>query len=287
MTPLFREIEKTKETCARLALENAALTALIPQLKAENGKLKSDLLELEKKIADVDVLRERDTFFAKEERAKMYQHMEEVSSRWSSSWESNRGDVAKQRAEDAIAHAEAMRLVRSRVDSLASHEAEHNEARTVEIANVVAALTDAEHRAEAARATLREEWASQLDAVRADAGREASSVAARFGDCDSQLASVRAHFDTRCDDIARAVEEAAEESKRALEALTAKLNSTLLRLDRQQRDARTAFEDHQSESTTKLSEAQEARSQMETRVVLVESRLEQLERTVAAAQRER
>ena len=32
MTPLFKETEKVKETCARIALENAALTSLIPQM---------------------------------------------------------------------------------------------------------------------------------------------------------------------------------------------------------------------------------------------------------------
>ena len=43
LTPLYQEVERVKETCARLALENAALTAHNGRLKAELSELRGDL----------------------------------------------------------------------------------------------------------------------------------------------------------------------------------------------------------------------------------------------------
>ena len=283
MTPLFKETEKVKETCARIALENAALTSLIPQIRGENEKLKAELTALEEKLGEEAVLRERDTFYIKAEQETLARHAQDAKKEWTDKLESVVSQAAEQRLKDDAAHAEARRALETKLDALKATQAEHEEARCAMGAKGDAALADLEARSEAARGALRDEYTAHHESAREQAEREASSVAQRFEQGQVELAALRAHVETRCDALAQAIEDAADGSKRALEALSSKLNSTLLRLDRQQREARTAFEDYQTESAAKLSEAQEARAQMETKVILLESRMEQLERSMAAA----
>ena len=63
LTPLFQEVQFVKETCARIALENAALVA-------QNGKLKAEMAELRERQA---INRDREVllcYYSRHDRAK-------------------------------------------------------------------------------------------------------------------------------------------------------------------------------------------------------------------------
>ena len=115
LTPLFQEVQFVKETCARIALENAALVAQNGKLKAEMAELREDVATTNGRIDEVEVLRERDVHHLKQEIAKLHSQRNADREHFKAALEAERDEVAKQFA--AAARSSAPRQAPSTRDS--------------------------------------------------------------------------------------------------------------------------------------------------------------------------
>jgi hypothetical protein len=283
LTPLFMEVQRVKETCARNALENAAVMALIPRLRAEIGGLRDDALAaLVQRLDESDALRERDVYHLKQDDEKLAKQLQEVRDQWQEAMQQQRSECAEQYRMALIAHESPLAVLSERFDTkLDSIVAEQAELRAAERLPTARALAEAEAKAAAARAELRENWKVEVGALREQAAAAEAKTAERFESVRADAAALLQQLEERTAALAVEIGETSEAAQRALEAKVSVVQAAVQRLDRASREHTKQREEVRDEANAKLARAQEERLELESRVSSLEGRLEMLEREVS------
>lgn len=286
MTPLFQECERVKEMCAKLALENAALTARNQGLRGEVAALREDLATANIRVDEAEALRERDVHHIKLAIERLETTQQAQHDQLRAALDAQAADFARQMQEAATTRDDGVRKLD---DAVAAREAALVQEQTALRAQANEAAAAARDEVEARCAASRREMADELSAAiavaRAKADSDASAGSEALAAARAETATLRASTEDRAAALEAAIASAAETVQRALETKLASLHSTLLRLDRQSKAHASQLDESTAEASGRARDAAEERAAIEARVVALESRLSLVEREAAAATR--
>lgn len=281
LTPLFQEVERVKQTCALLALENSAATANIPNLRSETSSLREELESISVRLQEAEAVRERDVYHLKLYDDELAEKLGSLRADVLAMMDERRGDSEKQAAEAALAHVEPLRALKMELEPRFEAIAPAQEVlRRAERERVEAALGALEEREQAARSVLRDEHSSEHDALRSLIQSAANDVASSFEAVRAEHAALVERSEAQPPALRLEMASAAESVTLALEAKIVTLQSQLVRLDQKSKQQVAALEEQRDEAERRFEEAHEERSQMEARISTLELRLETVERTV-------
>ena len=281
MTPLFKEVERVKERCARVALENSAVTANIPALRSETSSLREELEALSVRLQEAEALRERDVYHLKMYNDQLAESLGPLRADLIAAMEQRRAANAKYSADAAVAHVAPLGALRAELEPRIEAIAPAQEVlRLAERERFEAALASLEERGQAACNRLLDEYVKRHDALRTLIESAGDDVAASFDSVCSEHAALGARSEAQLPALRLEIASAAESVTLTLEAKIVTLQSQLIRLDQKSKQQVTALEEALVEAGRRFDEAQEERGQMEMRVSTLELRLETLERTV-------
>ena len=281
MTPLYQECERVKETCAQLAIENAALTAHNAKLTGAVSALRGELNTTQTCLHEAEAVRERDVHHLK------------------ASIERLEGALTKQREDfnSALAASNAKFMLilgdKSAEDSInctlaemqANNPLSQAELRSEEREHEACAREELWARTESARCALNDTWRRDFDELREAIAQEIIGGEEGLAHTLKDAEAFKSAMEERAAVLEAAIKDKADDVQRALENKLVTLQSTLLRLDRQVREQASVLEESRSESSSRLRDAGEEASATESRVTALECRLQLVEREAAAAAR--
>ena len=282
LTPLFQEVQFVKETCARIALENAALVAQNGKLKAEMAELREDVATTNGRIDEVEVLRERDVHHLKQEIAKLHSQRNADREHFKAALEAERDEVAKQFAAAAKARDELRAAAKAETAALGTRVTdEQAELRAASEAKAHAACDEVEVRAAAAREPLIAETAALKVATEERADRDAATAEAAVAAAKAETVTLQSATEERAKALEAAIADSVAVLERAIDTKLTNVHQTLLKLDRQARSHSSAIEESKEEATEKHRAAGDERVELEGRITELELKLQLLEREVS------
>ena len=272
LTPLFQEVQRLKELCTRLALENAAITAMLPQLRSECNCLSVSVADLSTRLSEVERHRLGELRSAHVDVVALVSAKHEEMQ---NEMEAVKMESARQRAETAKLQDQVMNALTARLEQ---HERDSNGAmeRTFE------SLQTLRGQVEAARHELREEFAAEVRTLRDEGAHEARIRAEGHDGLCEGIAALRSECDERAEGTSRSIAVASESVSRSVDTKVAKVNSTLLRLDRLAREHEQALGEGHEDVVRRTQEAREERQRLENQLATLECRLTQVERSCSA-----
>lgn len=282
MTPLFQHVEKVKETCARLSLENAAVTATCTKMRADNAKLREEVNELTTRLQESETLRERDLFHLKQADDLLADKLGVHRSDLLLAVEKNGEASSKQIMDAATAAAEALEQLKAAMD--ARLDGEQAQLRSEQTERLMDELMKLEQRADRARQELRETVGSDVGALRDSLGTHRSESAAAFDAVRAEQSALGELSESNLAMLRQEIAGAVESATRALEAKIMQLQASLVRLDQKSKAQAAALDESREEALAKLDESQEARGELEGRVATLEFRVESLQRALQRAE---
>ena len=286
MTPLYQECERVKETCARLALENAALTAHNVKLTAAVTELRKDAATINTRVDEAEALRERDVHHLKAAVERLETALVNQGKDFRAELAAQASEFLTQLTGANAAHGEARGVMRGQIEArLVQMTSQEAELRGVERELAAGARQELWTRTEAAQSILRDEEVRRCGELNAAIERAEAESAAAVASARADTARLRASTDERSAALEAVINERAGDVQRALETKLASVHSALLRLDRQSRDQGRVLEESREEASSRSRDAAEEVSAVESRITGVESRLILVEREAAAAAR--
>ena len=175
MTPLFQETQRVKETCAKLALENAALTAQNAKLRGDIGSMREEVAAMQVRVDEAEALRERDMYHLKLATEQLQGGLERQGAELHAALGAHTAEAARL-ATVATTHEEALHALGERVESNKTLiQREHTELLSAAREESSMARADLEARCEAARGSMKDAWDADAQALRAADERDAAA----------------------------------------------------------------------------------------------------------------
>ena len=283
MTPLFQEVQRVKEVAARLALEHAATSAQNGRLRAELASVREELSAHTTRVDDAEAVRERDVHHLKADIQRLQTEHARERDASSAAAEAQRVEFERRLAEAAATHANSLRALSSSIEARHVEMVQAaTEQLTAQRSREATARDELEERSWAARGVLRDDLALQLAELRESVTRDAVTMASGLESAKAATEALRTAAEDRASGLDGAISAAAEAVQRAIETKLATLHTTIVRLDRHNKEQASEIEDARTESSSKLREAGEERVQIESRVAALEGRMQLAEREAAA-----
>lgn len=288
MTPLFQHVERVRETCARLSLENAATTAACGKTRKDNNDLREEICEMQTRLQEAEALRERDVYHLKAADDLLAEKLGQSRNELMMAIDQCSAASAKATADAVASGADSLQQLQSafdlRFDAAAS---EQSRLRAAESEQLMGALAALERRTDLARQELRDALSGKCATLRDNMTERFDETASTFEAMQAEHRALAERSEAQPPALRLEIATAVESATRALEAKIVQLQSSLVRVDQKAKQQAAALEDSKEEALSKLEEAQEARAELEARVSTLEFRLEALERTAAREEERR
>ena len=263
MTPLFQHVERVRETCARLSLENAATTAACGKTRKYNTDMREEINEMQTRLQEAEALRERDVYHLKMADDLLAERLGQAHNELVAAMDLRSVASAKATADAVASGVESLRKLESALDvRFVEAAAEQSRLRAAAGEQLMEALGALERRADGARQELRSALGGECAELRHNLAERFAEAAATFEVMRADHTALSERSEAQPPALRLEIASAVESATRALEAKIVQLQSSLVRADQKAKQHAAALEESKEEALGKLEEAQEARLEL-------------------------